>query len=136
MATAPQIESGGLRGYFATHRTLDTYPTGWYRWWMLLLTVFATIVSFYEFGLSSMLPLWMPSLHFTLDEFGWFLVGAVFLSGFSAMAGGPLADRHGRVVVIDVCLAIIILLTFANLLMTSFWSFVIVRGSMNLVAGL
>lgn len=136
MATAPQIESGGLRGYFATHRTLDTYPTGWYRWWMLLLTVFATIVSFYEFGLSSMLPLWMPSLHFTIKQFSWFLTGAVFLSGISAMAGGPLADRHGRVVVIDLCLGVMLLLTFANLLMTNFWSFVLVRGSMNLVAGL
>ena len=136
MATAPQIEVGALKRYFEANRTLETYPTGWYRWWMLLLTVFATIVSFYEFGFSSMVPLWMPSLHFNLNEFAWFLTGAVFLSGFSAMAGGPLADRHGRVVVIDVCLAIIILLTFANLLMTSFWSFVVIRGSMNLVAGL
>ena len=136
MATAPQIESGGLKGYFETHRTLETYPTGWYRWWMLVLTVFATIVSFYEFGLSSMLPLWMPSLHFSIKEFSWFLTCVVFLSGFSAMAGGPLADRHGRVVVIDICLAVILLLTFANLLMRNFWSFVLVRGSMNLVAGL
>ncbi|HKV53981.1 MAG TPA: MFS transporter [Candidatus Binataceae bacterium] len=136
MATAPQIEPGGLKAYFATHRVLETYPTGWHRWWMLLLTVFATIVSFYEFGLSSMLPLWMPALHFSLRQFSWFLTCVVFLSGFSAMAGGPLADRHGRVVVIDVCLLILILLTFANLLMTGFWSFVVVRGSMNLVAGL
>jgi MFS family permease len=136
MATAPEIRSGGVKGYFAAHRTLEVYPTGWYRWWMLLLTVFATIVSFYEFGLSSMLPLWMPSLHFTINEFSWFLTGAVFLSGFSAMVGGPLADRHGRVVVIDLCLGIMILLTFANLLMSNFWSFVLVRGSMNLVAGL
>jgi MFS family permease len=104
--------------------------------WMLLLAVFATIVAFYEFGLSSMLPLWMPSLHFTLRQFSWFLTCAVFLSGFSAMAGGPLADRHGRVMVIDVCLPIIILLTFANLLMTGFWSFVLVRGAMNLTAAL
>jgi MFS family permease len=136
MATAPQIPSGGLKRYFEVNRTLETYPTGWYRWWMLLLTVFATIVAFYEFGLSSMLPLWMPSLHFTIKEFSWFLTCAVFLSGFSAMAGGPLADRHGRVVVIDICLTIMILLTFANLLMTGFWSFVVVRGAMNLTAGL
>jgi predicted MFS family arabinose efflux permease len=115
---------------------LETYPTGWYRWWMLLLTVFATIVAFYEFGLSSMLPLWMPSLHFTLKQFSWFLTCVVFLSGFSAMIGGPLADRHGRVMLIDICLAIIILLTFANLLMTGFWSFIVVRGAMNLIAGL
>lgn len=135
-ATAPQAPSGGLKAYFAEHRVLETYPTGWYRWWMLLLTVFATIVSFYEFGFSALLPLWLPSLHFTREQFGWFLTCVVFLSGFSAMAGGPLADRHGRVVVIDLCLAGILLLTFANLLMTNFWSFVIVRGLMNLVAGL
>jgi MFS family permease len=136
MASAPQTQSGGLRGYFAEHRVLDTYPTGWHRWWMLLLTVFATIVSFYEFGFSAMLPLWLPALHFSREQFGWFLTCVVFLSGFSAMAGGPLADRHGRVVVIDICLGLIILLTFANLLMTGFWSFVLVRGAMNLVAGL
>jgi predicted MFS family arabinose efflux permease len=136
MATAPQIESGGLKGYFASHRTLETYPSGWYRWWMLLLTVFATIVSFYEFGLSSMLPLWMPTLHFTIRQFSWFLTCVVFLSGFSAMAGGPLADRHGRVVVIDICLGVLILLAFLNLVMTNFWSFVVVRGAMNLTAGL
>jgi MFS family permease len=141
MATAPQVQSRGLKGYFAAHRTLESYPTGWYRWWMLLLTVFATIVSFYEFGLSSMLPLWMEpassgGLGFSAQQFAWFFTGAVFLSGFSAMAGGPLADRHGRVVVIDACLSIIILLTFANLLMRGFWSFVVVRGLMNLVAGL
>src|SRR5258708_31448191 len=52
------------------------------------------------------------------------------------MIGGRLADRHGRIIVIDVCLAIIIVLTFANLLMTGFWSFVIIRGAMNLTAGL
>ncbi len=134
--TAPQASQGGLKGYFAEHRVLETYPTGWNRWWMLLLTVFATIVSFYEFGFSALLPLWLPTLHFTREQFGWFLTCVVFLSGFSAMAGGPLADRHGRVVVIDLCLGVIIVLTFANLLMTGFWSFVIVRGLMNLVAGL
>jgi MFS family permease len=136
MANAPQAQSGGIKGYFAAHRTLDVYPTGFRRWWMLLLTVMATIISFYEFGFSAMLPLWLPALHFTPEQFGWFLTAAVFLSAFSAMYGGPLADRHGRVVVIDACLAVMIILTFCNLLMTGFWSFVIVRGLMNLVAGL
>ena len=135
-ATARQVPSGALKRYFAEHRVLDTYPTGWHRWWMLTLTVFATIVSFYEFGFSALVPLWLPSLHFTREQFGFFLTCVVFLSGISAMAGGPLADRHGRVVVIDVSLAIMIVLTFANLLMTNFWSFVVVRGLMNLVAGL
>ena len=103
---------------------------------MLALTVMATIVSFYEFGFSALLPYWMKSLHFTQEEFTRFLALAVFLSAVSAMFGGPLADRHGRVVVIDVCLVIIVALTFCNLLMTGFWSFMIVRGAMNIVAGL
>jgi MFS family permease len=136
MATAAVSEAGGLKGYVATHRTLETYPVGAHRWAMLLLTVLATIVSFYEFQFAPLLPLWIPTLHFSLEDFTGFLFFAVLLSGASAMIGGPLADRHGRIIVIDVCLAIIIVLTFANLLMTGFWSFVIVRGAMNLTAGL
>lgn len=136
MATAPQVRSGGLKGYFAENRTLETYPTGGYRWGLLILAVMATMVSFYEFGFSALLPLWIPTLHFSQEDFGYFLTFAVILSGISAMAGGPLADRHGRVVVIDVCLAVIIILTFCNLLMTGFWSFVLIRGLMNFVAGL
>jgi len=136
MANVPQARIGGIKAYFAAHRTLEVYPTGLRRWWMLLLTVMATIVLFYEFGFSALIPLWLPTLHFTREQFGWFLTAAVFLSGISAMYGGPLADRHGRVVVIDACLAVMIILTFCNLLMVGFWSFVIVRGLMNLVAGL
>jgi OPA family glycerol-3-phosphate transporter-like MFS transporter len=131
-----QVESGGLKGYFAKHRTLESYPQGGYRWWMLALTVMATVVSFYEFGFSALLPYWMKSLHFSEEDFTYFLAAAVFLSAISAMFGGPLADRHGRVVVIDACLVVIVALTFCNLLMTGFWSFVIVRGLMNIVAGL
>jgi MFS family permease len=134
MATAPQ--QGGLHGYIAAHRTLETYPVGAHRWGMLMLTVLATIISFYEFQFAPLLPLWIPTLHFSREAFGWFLLVAVLLSGASALIGGPLADRHGRIIVIDVCLAIIIALTFLNLLMVNFWSFVIVRGAMNLTAGL
>ena len=136
MATAAVSEPGGLKGYLATHRTLETYPVGAHRWAMLMLTVLATIVSFYEFQFGPLLPLWIPSLHFSLENFTAFLLFAVLLSGGSAMIGGPLADRHGRIIVIDVCLAVIIVLTFANLLMTGFWSFVIIRGAMNVTAGL
>jgi MFS family permease len=136
MATSSPMDSSGLKGYFAQHRTLDRYPEGAARWWMLALTVMATVVSFYEFGFSALLPYWMKSLHFSEEDFTHFLALAVFLSAVSAMFGGPLADRHGRVVVIDVCLVIIVGLTFCNLLMTGFWSFMIVRGAMNIVAGL
>lgn len=136
MATAAAPEESGLKGYLATHRTLETYPVGAHRWAMLLLTVLATIISFYEFQFAPLLPLWIPTLHFSLEDFSLFLLFAVLLSGGSAMVGGPLADRHGRIVVIDACLAVIVVLTFCNLLMTGFWSFVLIRGLMNLVAGL
>jgi OPA family glycerol-3-phosphate transporter-like MFS transporter len=136
MATAAVSEPAGVKGYLATHRTLETYPVGAHRWAMLMLTVLATIISFYEFQFAPLLPLWIPTLHFSLENFTLFLLCAVLISGGSAMIGGPLADRHGRIIVIDVCLAFIIVLTFANLLMTGFWSFVIVRGAMNLIAGL
>jgi MFS family permease len=136
MATSSPVDSRGLKGYFAQHRTLESYPEGAYRWWMLGLTVMATVVSFYEFGFSALLPYWFKSLHFSEEDFTHFLALAVFLSAVSAMYGGPLADRHGRVVVIDVCVVIIVALTFCNLLMTGFWSFMIVRASMNIVAGL
>src|SRR5579871_5729502 len=129
-------ESGAFKRFFETRRTLETYPTGGYRWWLLILAVMATMVSFYEFGFPALLPLWLPTLHFSQEQFGYFLTFAVIVSAVSAMIGGPLADRHGRVVVVDVCLAIIIVLTFCNLLMTNFVSFVIVRGLMNAVAGL
>ena len=130
------VTSSGLKGYFQAHRTLNTYPTGAHRWGMLALTVCASTLSFYEFGFASLLPLWMPALHFTAKEFSYFLIFSVLLSGVAAMIGGPLADRHGRVVVIDICLAATLILTFSNLLMTGFWSFVVVRGLMNLSGGL
>jgi MFS family permease len=136
MATTAKVGSGRLKAFLAAHRTLKSYPVGAQRWWMLVLTVFASIVSFYEFGFSAMVPLWLPALHFSAEEFGWFVTGAVFVSGLSAMAGGPLADRHGRVLVIDVGIGVMVVLTFCNLFMTGFWSFVMVRGLMNLVASL
>lgn len=136
MATAEAPEPRGLKGYLATHRTLETYPVGAHRWAMLLITVLATIISFYEFQFAPLLPLWIPTLHFSREAFGLFLLIAVLLSGGSALIGGPLADRHGRIIVIDTCLAVMIALTFLNLLMTGIWSFVIIRGAMNLVAGL
>ena len=94
MATVAVSELGGLKGYLATHRTLETYPVGAHRWAMLMLTVLATIISFYEFQFAPLLPLWIPTLHFSLENFTVFLLFAVLLSGGSAMIGGPLADRH------------------------------------------
>ena len=126
----------GLKGFVERNRTLETYPVGGHRWAMLMLTVLATVVSFYEFGFSGLLPLWFGALHFTPLQFSYFLAFAVALSAVSASIGGPLADRHGRVIVIDVCLVVMIALTFCNLLMTNFWSFVLIRGAMNLTAGL
>jgi nitrate/nitrite transporter NarK len=135
-ATTSNSPKGALASYFAAYRTLEAYPTGWYRRGLLALTVLATIISFYEFQFAPLLPLWLPQLHFSLEKFSAFLFFVVLLSGAAAMIGGPLADRHGRVVVIDMCLAALIVLTFCNVLMTGFWSFVLIRGLMNFVGGL
>jgi MFS family permease len=45
-------------------------------------------------------------------------------------------DRHGRVVILDACLAIITVLVFANLLIVGIKSFVVIRTIMSVVAGL
>jgi MFS family permease len=138
MATAApeRAQAGRLKRYFKTYRTLDVYPVGPYRWGLLLLTLSAQMIGLYDLSFGGLLPLFISSLHFSAKDFSYFLIFAVVLSGLAAAVGGPLADRHGRVMIIDLCLGGIIILTFCNLLMTDFWSFVIVRGFLNLVSGL
>src|SRR4029077_8449627 len=138
MAAATKIDtkSGSFKGFFETHRTLDTYPTGAYRLGLVVLTLTANVLCYFDLGLSGLLPLWMSTLHFTGWDFGYFLTYALLLSGIAGLFSGPLADRHGRVVVIYSCLIAQLILTFANLLMTNYWSFVAVRGLMFVVAGL
>jgi MFS family permease len=135
-AATTQIQTHSFKGFFEKHRTLDVYPTGGYRWSLLVLTIVANVLIYYDLGFSGILPLWMSSLHFTAKQFGYFLTCAVVLSGLAGLIGGPLADRHGRVVVIDTCLVAQLILTFANLLMKDIWSFVIIRGVMFVIAGL
>jgi MFS family permease len=135
-AIADVRAAGGLQGYFRAHRTLEVYPTGAYRWGLLVLTLAASMLAGFDLNYSALLPLWMASLHFTAKEFGYFLSIGVVLSGISTMIGGSLADRYGRVVVIYLCLACTVTLTFCNLLMTGFWSFVLVRALMTTVAGM
>jgi MFS family permease len=138
MSAAPMAHSHarGFKGFFEEHRTLDTYPTGAYRLSLLVLTLLANVIIYFDVGFSGLLPLWMSSLHFSAKEFGGFLTFAVILSGLAGLVSGPLADRHGRVVVIDTCIVAQVILTFANLLMTNFWSFVLIRGLMFVAAGL
>src|SRR5215471_13920931 len=64
------------------------------------------------------------------------LLLTVLVGGISAFFGGPLADRYGRVVILDACLAVITVLVFANLLIVGIKSFVAVRSLMAIVAGL
>jgi len=60
----------------------------------------------------------------------------VLISGISAFFGGPLADRYGRVLIIDVCLGFVTVLLFLNVLITNIVTFVILRMLMGIVAGL
>ncbi|HEY6395607.1 MAG TPA: MFS transporter, partial [Candidatus Binataceae bacterium] len=121
---------------FVSARTLNEYPRGIHRWTLLGLTVLATILASYEFQLAPLLPILLPYLHMSHIGYGYFITFAVLVSGISAFLGGPLADRYGRVVLIDICLGLVTILIFANLLIIGVVSFVVIRASMSIVAGL
>lgn len=123
-------------GKFKAARTLAHYPQGSERWAMLGLTMLATVLASYEFTLAPLLPLLLPYLHMSRLAYGYFVSAAVFASGISAFFGGPLADRYGRVVIIDTCLFLTTVLTFFTVLVTGVWSFIFVRILMGLIAGL
>ena len=118
------------------NRMLSEYPLGAHRWTLLLLTVLAAILGGYEFQLAPILPLLLPYLHLGHIQYGYFITFTVLISGISAFFGGPFADRYGRVVILDACLAAITVLAFANLLIVGIKSFVLVRTVMSIVAGL
>ncbi len=116
-------------------RTLSEYPRGAHRWSLLLLTVVATILASYEFQLAPILSLLLPFLHLSQVGYGYFITFAVLVSGISAFFGGPLADKYGRVILIDICLGMTVVLVFCNLFITDIVSFVIIRTLMSVVAG-
>lgn len=121
---------------FAQNRTISEYPRGAYRWTLLGLTVLAAVLASYEFQLAPILPLLLPYLHMSHLGYGYFITFAVLISAVSAFFGGPLADRWGRVVIIDACIATVTVLVFANLLITGIVSFVVIRTLMGMVGGL
>ncbi len=121
---------------FAEVRTLTDYPRGAHRWGLVLLTVLATVLASYEFQLAPVLPLLLPDIHLSTIGYGYFITFAVAVSAVSAFIGGPLADRWGRVMIIDGCLAAVTVLVFANLLIHNVLSFIIIRTLMSVVGGL
>ena len=121
---------------FSQSRVLDQYPQGAHRWSLLLLTVLAVILASYEFQLAPILSLLLPFLHMSKIGYGYFVSFAVLVSAISAFFGGPLADRYGRVVIIDACLAAVTVLVFANLFIVGIKSFIAIRTVMGIVAGL
>src|SRR5258706_1777281 len=68
--------------------------------------------------------------------YGYFVSAALLISAFSAFIGGPLADRYGRVMIIDVCLAIVTAMVFSNLFIVGIKSFIVIRITMAVVAGM
>jgi MFS family permease len=121
---------------FTEARTLTEYPHGARRWGLVILTVLATVLASYEFQLAPLLPLLLPDIHLSTIGYGYFITFALIVSAFAAFAGGPLADRYGRVLIIDLCLAGVTALVFANLLITDVASFIIIRTLMSVVGGL
>ena len=130
------VSSGGFLDSFKRKRTLTEYPTGRYRWTLLLLTVLAVVLISYEFQLAPVLSLLLPFLHMSKLGYGYFVSAALLISAFSAFIGGPLADRYGRVVIINFCLAVITVMVFSNLLIVGIKSFLVIRITMSIVAGL
>ncbi len=128
--------SGSWLNSFKQRRTLNEYPTGQYRWTLLLLTVLAAILVSYEFQLAPLLPYLLPFLHLSKLGYGYFVSAALLISAGSAFFGGPLADRYGRVVIIDGCLLVVTAMVFANLLIVGLKSFLLIRITMSVVAGL
>jgi OPA family glycerol-3-phosphate transporter-like MFS transporter len=129
-------DRGGRLNSFKRKRTLTEYPTGEYRWTLLLLTVLAVVLISYEFQLAPILSLLLPYLHMSKIGYGYFVAAATVISAVSAFYGGPLADRYGRVVIIDLCLAVITVMVFANLLIVGIKSFLVIRITMSIVAGM
>ena len=121
---------------FSQARVLNQYPQGAHRWSLLLITVLAVILASYEFQLAPVLALLLPYLHMSKIGYGYFVSFWVLISALSAFIGGPLADRYGRVVIIDACLAAVTVLVFANPFIVGIKSFIIVRTIMGIVAGL
>jgi len=103
---------------------------------LLLLTVLASILASYEFQLAPLLPLLLPYIHMSTIAYGLFISFAVGSAAIAAFFGGPLADRYGRVALIDACLGAVIVLVFLNLFITNIVSFVIIRTLMSLAGGL
>src|SRR5271166_802961 len=122
--------------FFSQNRTLAEYPLGPHRWALLLMTVLAAVLTSYEFQLAPVLSLLLPYVHLSKIGYGYFVAFTVVISAISAFFGGPLADRYGRVVIIDSCLAVVTVLVFANLLVVGVKSFIVVRTIMGIVAGL
>jgi MFS family permease len=121
---------------FVAARTLAEYPRGSHRWSLLILTVLASILGAYDFQLAPLLPILLPYLHMSHTAYGAFITFTVLISGISAFFGGPLADRYGRVLIVDVCLGFVTVLLFLNVLITNIVTFVILRTLMGVVAGL
>ena len=121
---------------FVAIRTLNEYPRGFHRWGLLMLTVLAAILASYEFQLAPVIPVMLPAIHMSITAYGIFISFAVLVAAVSAVYGGPLADRYGRVVLIDICLGAVTVLVFLNLFIFDMLSFVVIRTLMAMVGGL
>src|ERR1700734_4446141 len=121
---------------FVAARTLPEYPRGGHRWRLLILPGLPSILGAYDFQLAPLLPILLPYLHMGHTAYGAFIAFTVLISAISAFFGGPLADRYGRVLIIDICLGFVTALLFLNVLITNIATSQILRLLMLVVAGL
>jgi OPA family glycerol-3-phosphate transporter-like MFS transporter len=116
-------------------RQLDTYPVGRRRLWLLLMAVLATLVASYEAQISPVLPLLLKGLHMSLATYGGIAALSVVVGAIAAAAGGPLADRWGRVTLLVPALLLTSLCDFAMLLVHSPGELLIVRAVLSFIEG-
>lgn len=116
-------------------RQLDTYPVGRRRLWLLLMAVLATLVASYEAQIAPILPLLLKGLHMSLATYGGIAALSVVVGAVAAAAGGPLADRWGRVTLLVPALLLTSLCDFAMLLVHSPGQLLIVRAVLSFIEG-
>ena len=116
-------------------RQLDAYPVGGRRLWLLLMAVLASLIASYEAQISPVLPLMLKGLHMSLTTYGGIAALSVVAGAVAAVAGGPLADRWGRVTLLVPSLLLTGLCDLAMVLVHSPGDLLILRAVLSFIEG-
>lgn len=108
-------------------RELSRYPVGARRLRFLTMAVLASLIVNFEGQISPVLPLILDDLDMSLETYGLIGAAAVSVGAVSAMIGGRLADRWGRVVLLVPALFLTALCDFLTVAVQTPTQFLVVR---------